>query len=58
MVTPRGPRADSLAQVSRERARLARLQADAVELKNGRQRGTLLESEAVPPFLATAMAKT
>ena len=47
MVTPRGPRAASLAQVSTERARLARLQADSVELKNARARGSLLDAEAV-----------
>ena len=47
MVTPRGPRAASLAAVSTERARLARLQADAIEIKNARQRGALLDAEAV-----------
>ena len=36
-----------LAQVTTERARLARLQADAVEIKNARQRGALLDAEAV-----------
>ena len=47
MVSKRSPRAAALAQVSTERARLARLQADAVEIKNARQRGSLIESEAV-----------
>ncbi|HEY8007989.1 MAG TPA: hypothetical protein VIE66_14590 [Methylocella sp.] len=31
----------------KERARLAKAQADAIELKNARARGTLVESEAV-----------
>ena len=44
MVTPRGPRAESLAQVSTE---LARLQADAIEIRNAHQRGALLDAEAV-----------
>ena len=40
-------RAASLAQVSTERARLARLQADAIEIRNAHQRGALLDAEAV-----------
>ena len=47
MVTPRGPRAASLARVSNERARLARAQADLAEQKLARQRGALLEAEVV-----------
>jgi len=47
MVTPRGPRADSLVKVTNERARLAHAQADLAEQKLARQRGSLLEAEAV-----------
>ena len=47
MVTPRGPRAASLALVSTECARLAHAQADLAEIKAARQRGSLLEAEAV-----------
>ena len=47
MVTPAGPRAASLAAVSRERARLAKAQADAFEIKNARARGSLIESGVV-----------
>ena len=45
MVTPRGPRAASLARVSNERARLAKAQAELAEQKLARQRGALLDSE-------------
>ena len=47
MVTPRGPRADSLARVTNERARLARAQAELAEQKLAHQRGSLLECGAV-----------
>ena len=47
MVTPKGPRAASLALVTKERARLAKAQADAMEIKNARQRGALIDAEAV-----------
>ena len=47
MVTPRPPRALALAQVTKERARLASLQANAVELRTARQRGALIDAEAV-----------
>ena len=47
MVTPKGPRADSLVKVSNERARLARAQAELAEQKLARQRGSLIECEAV-----------
>jgi phage terminase Nu1 subunit (DNA packaging protein) len=36
-----------LAEVSRQRARLARAQADLAEMKSARQRGSLLDAEAV-----------
>ena len=47
MVTPQGPRAASLVKVSNERARLARAQAELAEAKLARQRGALLEADAV-----------
>ena len=47
MATPKGARAASLAAVSTERARLAKAQADAIEMKNARLRGALLDGEAV-----------
>ena len=47
MASKRSPRASALAQVTKERARLAKAQADAMEMKNARQRGSLLEGEAV-----------
>ena len=47
MVTPKGPRAASLVKVSNERARLARAQAELAEQKLARQRGALLDSDAV-----------
>ena len=47
MATPKGPRAASLVKVSNERARLARAQAELAETKLARQRGALLDAEAV-----------
>lgn len=47
MVTPKGPRAASLVNVTNERARLARAQAELAETKLARQRGALLDAEAV-----------
>ena len=47
MVTPKGPRAASLVKASNERARLARAQAELAEQKLARQRGALLDADAV-----------
>ena len=47
MVSKRSPRATALAQVTKERARLAAAQADLAELKAAKQRGTLLDADAV-----------
>ena len=47
MVTPRGPRSRPLAEVSRQRARLAAAQADVAEIKAAKARGELLDAEAV-----------
>ena len=47
MASKRSPRASALAQVSNERARLARAQAELAEAKLARQRGALLEADAV-----------
>jgi len=47
MVTPRSARAPALAQATKERARLARAQADLAELKAAHQRGSLLDAKAV-----------
>jgi phage terminase Nu1 subunit (DNA packaging protein) len=47
MVSKRSPRAIPLAQATAERARLAAAQADLAELKAAKQRGTMLDAEAV-----------
>ena len=47
MATPKGARAASLARVSNERARLAGAQAELAEQKLARQRGAVLDAEAV-----------
>ena len=47
MVSKRSPRAIPLAEATKERARLARAQADLAEQKLARQRGSLIECEAV-----------
>ncbi len=46
-MTKPNARARPLAEVSRQRARLAKAQADIAELKAARQRGSLLDAEAV-----------
>lgn len=46
-MTKPNARARPLAEVSRQRARLARAQADLAEMKSARQRGSLLDAEAV-----------
>ncbi len=46
-MTKPNARARPLAEVSRQRARLAKAQADIAELKAAHQRGALLHSEAV-----------
>jgi phage terminase Nu1 subunit (DNA packaging protein) len=47
MSAPKGARARPLAEVSTQRARLARAQADLVEVKVAKQRGELLDAAAV-----------
>jgi phage terminase Nu1 subunit (DNA packaging protein) len=47
MVSKRSPRAIPLAKATAERARLAAAQADLAELKAAKQRGTMLDAEAV-----------
>jgi len=47
MVSKRSPRAIPLAKATAERARLAAAQADLAELKAAKQRGSLLDAEAV-----------
>jgi phage terminase Nu1 subunit (DNA packaging protein) len=47
MASKRSPRAIPLAQATKERARLARAQADLTELKAAKQRGLLLDAAAV-----------
>jgi phage terminase Nu1 subunit (DNA packaging protein) len=47
MASKRSPRAIPLAQATKERARLARAQADLAELKAAKQRGLLLDAAAV-----------
>jgi phage terminase Nu1 subunit (DNA packaging protein) len=47
MVSKRSPRAIPLAEATKEHARLARAQADLAELKAAKQRGSLLDAEAV-----------
>ena len=47
MGRPKNARAAPLAQATTERARLAHAQADLAEIKAARQRGLLLEAEAV-----------
>jgi phage terminase Nu1 subunit (DNA packaging protein) len=47
MVSKRSPRAIPLAQATKERARLAAAQADLAEIKAAKQRGSLLDADAV-----------
>jgi phage terminase Nu1 subunit (DNA packaging protein) len=47
MASKRSPRAIPLAQATKERARLARAQADLAELKAAKQRSLLLDAAAV-----------